>query len=198
MINFLSQFAFNLLITIIGSIILSVVGYIFRRSILVHFFEFIFWISNKEIELEFSLSIVYDETFNLDLLEGIGQRFSVDGFEVNFMNEHEFIINKKYSYKIIINRNFSNNEPELEDIPYAIEVTPQVSGFSYRSGLNKLCVETSTILRQLSTLGVCQYYMNIILNGKMERIHLEEVNDLIGEVRKNASNISFHNSKSVV
>ncbi len=109
---------------------------------------------------------------------------------------YDFIVNKTFSYDIKINSGFDNNDLELEEIPNSIEISPLEQKFSYRSGINDLAAELYTILQNLSSLGVCQYYINIVLNGKAQRIHLEDTNGMAREVRKQTAGGRWGNSYS--
>lgn len=188
MISFLLHFLLHFLLQLLVAIIILVLTFIYRSKILIYIVRFIFWISNKDIEIkDFRLSIVYEQDFNLDAIQDIGKRFTDEGFEINFSNAYNFIINKTFSYKVSINKSFYNNDPELGEIPFSIGISPMVRKFSYRSGINDLASEFYTILQQLSSLGVNKYYIVIVLNGKIKRIHLENTNDMAHEVRKEAT-----------
>lgn len=200
MLNFLSQLYIKILVGLIVGIIAPIALFIYRKVVAEHFFSFAYYISNKDIEIRtFSLSIVYGNNFNIYSLEGIGDTFKNKHFNVTVVDGYQFIINRIFSYKIIFHPSFAMNDEEMEELPNSMEVSPQSRKFSYRTGINDMADELSVILQTLSQLGLCEYYMNIILNGRKERkerIHLEDTGKMAHEVRRNVSRTGWFNSNS--
>lgn len=188
MIN-LAPYIIEGIVGIPGSIIAAVFIYVYKKSVASYIVRLYFWIANKNIEIsDFKFSMFFEQGFNIDNLQGIGDRLAKKNFRVKFIKATDFILTRKFSYELEISEDQISNDWELERFQYSVSLAPSIKVFSYRTDIEELTQEMIDIVESLSSLGLSPaYYITIKLAGKVERIRLENTSNLAKEVRNGAT-----------